>query len=125
MNEKLLELAKELATRNYKLSVFEDRLSNGQTIYMAKNPELKGCMAQGKTIDEAIKNLKDARIDYIYDSLEDNIPVPSPAALATQTAFTIDAEQITISQTISAEKNLQDITQQGHSKQLYEVWIGS
>lgn len=118
MNEKLLELAKELATRNYKLSVFEDRLSNGQTIYMAKNPELKGCMAQGKTIDEAIKNLKDARIDYIYDSLEDNIPVPSPAALATQTAFTI-------SQTISAEKNLQDITQQGHSKQLYEVWIGS
>ena len=75
MDQNLLEQATKLAARNYKLTVFEDRLSNGQIIYMAKNPELKGCMAQGTTIEEAIKNLDEARIDYIYDSLEDGTEV--------------------------------------------------
>lgn len=38
---------------------------------MAYNPDLDGCMAQGFTQEEAIKNLEEARIDYIYDALED------------------------------------------------------
>jgi predicted RNase H-like HicB family nuclease len=38
-------------------------------------------MAQGATLEEAIGNLKDARIDYIYDSLKEGIAVPDPAQM--------------------------------------------
>ena len=78
MNEKQLEEARKLALRNYNLVLSKDRLSDGSIMYMARNPELKGCKAQGTTQMEAIKNLRDARIDYIYYLLEDGIDVPSP-----------------------------------------------
>ena len=123
MDENLLKQAKKLAARNYKLIVFEDKLTNGKIIYMAKNPELKGCMAQGTTIEDAIKNLADARVDYIYDSLEDDIAIPDPAPLAVQTAFTIDSEQLTINKSISFSETLEGVAQPSHRKQLYEAWI--
>jgi predicted RNase H-like HicB family nuclease len=125
MDENLLKQAKELAARNYRLSVFVDKLSNGQTIYMAKNPELKGCMAQGATIEEAIKNLDDARVDYIYDSLENCVAVPEPALLVAQTSFTIDPEQTNIIETYSFENTREVIKQSTHSKQPFEAWIGT
>jgi len=34
--------------------------------YVADVPELLGCMSQGKTLDEAIKNIKDAITGYLY-----------------------------------------------------------
>jgi predicted RNase H-like HicB family nuclease len=125
MDENLLKQAKEFAERNYRLSVFVDKLTNGQAIYMAKNPELNGCMAQGVTIEEAINNLDDARVDYIYDSLENGNPVPEPATFTAQTAFTINSEQIIINKTISFEKTLENVSQSSHSKQIYEAWIGT
>ena len=71
MDEKLLKQATELADRNYALLVSVEKTTSGQALYMAKNPELIGCMAQGETLEEAIKNLREARIDYIYDFLRE------------------------------------------------------
>lgn len=34
--------------------------------YVAVVPELPGCMSQGKTLDEAITNIKDAINGYLY-----------------------------------------------------------
>ncbi len=34
--------------------------------YVADVPELPGCMSQGKTLDEAIENIKDAIKGYLY-----------------------------------------------------------
>ena len=34
--------------------------------YVAEVPELPGCMSQGKTLDEAIVNIKDAINGYLY-----------------------------------------------------------
>ena len=34
--------------------------------YVADVLELPGCMSQGKTMDEAIKNIKDAIKGYLY-----------------------------------------------------------
>jgi predicted RNase H-like HicB family nuclease len=42
---------------NYKILVFYDEEYKG---YVVDVPELVGCMSQGKTIDEAITNIKDA-----------------------------------------------------------------
>jgi predicted RNase H-like HicB family nuclease len=34
--------------------------------YIAEVPELPGCVSQGKTLDEAIENIKDAIRGYLY-----------------------------------------------------------
>ncbi|HAN75083.1 MAG TPA: HicB family protein [Planktothrix sp. UBA8402] len=34
--------------------------------YIAEVPELPGCLSQGKTLDEAIENIKDAIQGYLY-----------------------------------------------------------
>lgn len=34
--------------------------------YVAEVPELPGCVSQGKTLDEAIENIKDAIMGYLH-----------------------------------------------------------
>jgi predicted RNase H-like HicB family nuclease len=34
--------------------------------YIAEVPELPGCVSQGKTLDEAIENIKDATKGYLH-----------------------------------------------------------
>lgn len=73
-----LDLARKLALRDYDIIVTRDTLSDGMVMYCAKSPELNGCIAQGRTVIEATKNLIDARVDYIYSLLLDMLPVPDP-----------------------------------------------
>lgn len=42
---------------NYKVIIMYDKEYEG---YVVDVPELNGCMSQGKTIDKALKNVKDA-----------------------------------------------------------------
>ena len=42
-------------------------------------------MAQGETIEEALKELQVATIEYLSSLLEDNIFIPSPVASTTST----------------------------------------
>ena len=44
--------------------------------YMAYAPVLKGCVSQGKTKAEAVKNIKEAMEVYVEALLEDGLPVP-------------------------------------------------
>ena len=44
---------------------------------MAYCPALKGCVAQGETPEEALRNLKEAMKDYIECLIEDGLPVPT------------------------------------------------
>lgn len=46
--------------------------------YFAHIPDLPGCMAQGETIEEAVKNLEDAKRAWIEVRLEDGLEVPAP-----------------------------------------------
>lgn len=123
MDKELMKKAKILSSRNYTLTVFEDTLSDGTLIYMAKNPELAGCMAQGETIEKAIENLADARIDYIYDSLEDGMEVPAPSALPIQTAFTMHPGQTIITESVLFGEAINDVPKPSQSRQLYEARI--
>ena len=45
--------------------------------YVAYAPALKGCVSQGKTREEALKNIKEAMEVYIEALLEDGLPVPT------------------------------------------------
>lgn len=45
--------------------------------YVAYCPALKGCVSQGETKEEAIKNIKEAMEVYIEALLEDGLPIPT------------------------------------------------
>ena len=76
--KKMIEKARILASGHYMVRYEADETTNGQPLVMASNPELPGCMAQGKDTREAADNLEEARIDYILTLLEDGQSVPSP-----------------------------------------------
>jgi len=44
--------------------------------YIAYTPALKGCISQGKTKVETLKNIKEAIDVYIEALIEDGLPVP-------------------------------------------------
>lgn len=70
--------ARRFAARDYEV-VFEwDELADGTPIVVAVTPELPGCMAQGATKEEAVKELEEAKSVYIWSLLEDCQPVPEP-----------------------------------------------
>src|SRR5664279_6597153 len=85
LNKRLWEKAEHLASQGYDIETFRDTLTNGEIVILAKNPELPGCMAHGMTRDEAIASLRDARTEYIYSLLEDDLPVPFPRGNTTNT----------------------------------------
>ena len=86
MNNELIKQAEILAIEPYTTEVMCDETTTGEDIYLLSHPELHGCMAQGKTIEEATTNLVDATKEYILSLLEDGLPVPSPTYKMTVTA---------------------------------------
>ena len=58
------------------LVVFEKANSN----YSAYSPDIPGCIATGKTRNEAEKNIKEAISFHIEGLKEDGLPLPEPAS---------------------------------------------
>jgi predicted RNase H-like HicB family nuclease len=44
--------------------------------WVAECPSLAGCISQGQTREEAVKNIREAIDGYIAALREDNLPVP-------------------------------------------------
>lgn len=47
-------------------------------VFVAECPSLPGCVSQGKTRSEAVKNIKDAVSGYISSLKKHNEPIPPP-----------------------------------------------
>lgn len=45
--------------------------------YVAYAPALKGCVSQGDTREEALRNIKEAMEAYVEALVEDGLPVPT------------------------------------------------
>ena len=58
------------------LVIFEK--ANGN--YSAYSPDIPGCIATGKTHEEAEKNIKEAISFHIEGLKEDGLPLPEPAS---------------------------------------------
>lgn len=86
MNADLAKQAEELSAELYTTDTVLDETTEGEVVYLLSHPELPGCMAQGRTIDEARDNLVDARKEYILSLLEDKEPVPLPKYKLTMTS---------------------------------------
>jgi len=79
MSKTTHEQAVELAGRPYTLRIILDDSVEDEPLFVAINPELEGCVAQGETIQEAKSNLDEFRVEYILHLLENNLPIPEPA----------------------------------------------
>lgn len=95
MNE-LRTQAEILAKCLYTTVTFRDKTTDGDYIYVALNPELEGCLAQGDTIAEAQENLREFRIDYIEHLLETEMPIPEPAWIVAEHHMPIVVNQMTL-----------------------------
>lgn len=70
--------AQELAARGYTECAVTDQTTTGKRCYMAYSPEVVHCLGQGWTSEEAIADLRLARIDLFQSLLDDGLPVPEP-----------------------------------------------
>lgn len=62
----------------YKIEIIPDLDEGG---YVLRYPELPGCLSTGETIDDAIKNGKDAQRAWLKAAIEDGITIKEPEAL--------------------------------------------
>lgn len=68
---------KKLSKHKTGVKIREVILYPGEDGYwVVECPSLPGCLSQGKTKKEAIKNIKEAINCYIHALEEDNLPVP-------------------------------------------------
>ena len=92
MTRKSLTRADEIAyyvKLPYAIDIKADECG-GQVCYIAEHPELYGCMAQGDTPGEAVRNLREAREEYIAALLEAGVEVPQPKWSPTLTSLDIE-----------------------------------
>ena len=59
----------------YKLEIVPDMDEGG---FVARYPELPGCITVGDTLEAVVKNLNDAKIEWITAALEDGNTIPEP-----------------------------------------------
>lgn len=78
LDPQYLAAAEQLAARPYGVLVEVELLSTGKPVYVARIPELPGCMGQGITEQEAVADVKAAAVAYIQSLLEDGLEVPEP-----------------------------------------------
>lgn len=66
---------KEYLGKPYKIELIPDMEEGG---YAVSCPELPGCISCGNTLEEAMDNIKDAKLAWITAALEDGTTIPEP-----------------------------------------------
>ena len=56
----------------------------GEPYWVARVLELPHCMTHGATPEEALRDIEDAKAEWIKSSLEEGLPVPEPAKFTGQ-----------------------------------------
>lgn len=57
--------------------------------FLIEVPMLKGCMSDGKTVEEAYNNLEEAKKEWFTYMLENNLVIPEPAETAYSGRFMV------------------------------------
>lgn len=78
INEQLWARAERLAAQRYAIILERDWVADNTPVVLLRHPELPAVKAYGHDEDEAKRNLDDARVDYIYTLLVEELPVPMP-----------------------------------------------
>lgn len=105
MKNEIYERAIELSKKPYSIEISRSKTTDGQDIYLAKNIELEGCMAQGDSIDDALNNLFNATVDYISSLIEDGLDIPLPGNKKTFTSDPSTYNKIIFNQNPTQKEN--------------------
>ncbi|MCF0241744.1 MAG: type II toxin-antitoxin system HicB family antitoxin [Treponema sp.] len=70
-----MKTLKEYMSLPYKLEILPDTDEGG---YVASYPELPGCISCGKTISDAVKNIEDAKKEWLKAAIKDNLIIADP-----------------------------------------------
>jgi antitoxin HicB len=62
----------------YRVILTHDRDEGGNEGWVAEVAELRGCLSQGATLEEAAARVRDAMRGWISVGLEDGRPIPEP-----------------------------------------------
>ena len=65
----------------YKFMRYAMIIESGERNYSAYLPDLPGCIATGKTIDEVEQNMREAVELHLSGMREDGLPIPKPTSL--------------------------------------------
>lgn len=76
----MTELARFYSGLPYPIQVEEDTTTGGGICYVARHPDLPGCMSHGTSLEEAIANLEEAKRLFIESMLESGLYPPPPSA---------------------------------------------
>lgn len=72
------ERYEEYMKKFYRMEITEDPDEGG---YVISFPDLPGCISEGETIDEAVRNALDAKEEWMKAALEDGYEIPEPESL--------------------------------------------
>jgi antitoxin HicB len=65
---------------------------SGDNAYLVEFPDLPGCLTEGKTIQEARHNAREALTGYLASIFERNLKIPAPSDIKGKSAFYIEPE---------------------------------
>ena len=68
--------------KQYRLSIVVEQDANG---FFVSCPQLQGCYTQGKTYEEALKNIRDAIKLHLADRRQDREAINTPASISLST----------------------------------------
>jgi predicted RNase H-like HicB family nuclease len=108
MSNDLRKKAEQLAARPYTVRILRDDSISDDPLFLALNPELEGCMAQGETPEQAEDNLAEFRVDYIEHLLKHNLQVPYPSSMASVTGSLVKGRAVTLSINASSSGSFED-----------------
>ena len=70
-----MKTLKEYMSLPYKLEILPDTDEGG---YVASYPELPGCISCGETISDAVKNIEDAKKEWLKAAIKDKLTIAEP-----------------------------------------------
>ena len=59
----------------YRMELIPDRDEGG---FVVSFPDLPGCLSTGSTYEEAIRNAEDAKREWLFAAMEENVEIPEP-----------------------------------------------
>jgi predicted RNase H-like HicB family nuclease len=59
-------------------------IGEGERYWVARVVELPHCLTHGATAEEALRDIEDAKCEWLKSNLEDKLPIPEPARFTGQ-----------------------------------------
>jgi predicted RNase H-like HicB family nuclease len=78
--------------------------------YLIDIPLLKGCISDGETITEALKNIEEAKEEWFAYMLENNLSIPEPADISKYSGKFVVRIPKSLHKTISEQSRMEGLS---------------